>query len=201
MSTFLALAVARTDVDGQCECLNALAVLMDGTLDFKEVAALKHFPESFAPVLESEELIVQVSGLRICFAFCSGPITAERFMSLIPTLVNLLKATICPAIIAAVLARTDRVTAIGENASQLKAFLSGSVALESQLTAPAARLVGVFASSMRGVDLLEQWVVMPHVAALMDLLVAITAMSAAVPDSPIMFQSIQTLFEAAKDEF
>jgi hypothetical protein len=218
ISTFLAQfwpVVARADIDGQCECLNALAVLMDSTLVFKEVAALKHFPESFSPVLESEELIVQVSALRICFAFCSNPITAEGFMSLIPVLVNLLKATIYPAIIAAystaaLLARADPVVALGEYALQLKAFLSGSLALESELTAPAVRLVGVLASSMKGADLLEQWEVMPHVAELMNSpneelrklsLMAITAMSAAVPDSAIMFQSIPTLFEAAKDEF
>jgi hypothetical protein len=50
-------------------------------------------------------------------------------MSLIPTLVELLKATTYPAIIAAystaaLLARADPVTALGENAPVLKAFLS-----------------------------------------------------------------------------
>jgi hypothetical protein len=63
---------------------------------------------------------------------------------------------------------------------------------------------------MRGADLLEQWEVMPHVAGLMSSeneelrklsLMAITAMSAAVPDSPIMHDSIPTLFDATKNKF
>jgi hypothetical protein len=110
--------------------------------------------------------------------------------------------------VAALLAHSDPVAALGENSEQLRHFLSNSLALESELTAPAIRLVGVLASSMTGADLLEQWDVMGYVAPLMSSendelrklsLMAITAMSAAAPDSPVMFQSIGTLFEAAKD--
>jgi hypothetical protein len=157
--------------------------------------------------------MVQVSALRICFAFCANQTTADGFMALIPSLITLLKASTYPAIIAAysiaaLLARSDPVSALGEHAPHLRAFLTSSLEIESELTAPAIRLVGVLASSMAGADLLEQWKVMGFVATLMGseseelrkyALMAVTAMSAAVPDSPIMFESIQTLFQAAQE--
>jgi hypothetical protein len=183
---------------------------MDSTLVFKEVATLKQFPESFSPVLESEELIAHVSASDL---FRIPSIVFAR--SLIPCLSNLLKAPIYPAIIAsyptpALLARADPVVALGEHAARLKAFLIGSLALERELTAPAIWLVGVLASSMKGADLLEQCAALGHIAALMAseneelrklTLTAITAVSAAVPYSLIMFQSIKTLVNATRDEF
>ena len=216
ISAFLAQFTAvlgRADSDGQLEALNALTMLMDNTLVYKEVFACKNFAENFAQCIESQDIIVQVSALRICFAFCSNSITVDGFLCLLPRLLALLRASTYAAIlsafsIAALLAAKDPVEALGDGCDQLKSFLINALTLESELTAPAVRLVGVLASTMSGADLLDQWEVMGKVAGLLSseneelshlAVMAMTAMSAASPDSPVMLDSIPLLFEKCMD--
>ncbi|OHT01757.1 TKL family protein kinase [Tritrichomonas foetus] len=216
ISAFLAQFTAvlgRADSDGQLEALNALTMLMDNTLVYKEVFACKNFAENFAQCIESQDIIVQVSALRICFAFCSNPITVDGFLCLLPRILALLKASTYAAIlaafsIAALLAAKDPVETLGEGREQLRQFLVNALTLESELTAPAVRLVGVLASTMSGADLLDQWEVMGKVASLLSseneelnhlAVMAMTAMSAASPDSSVMLESIPLLFEKCMD--
>lgn len=216
ISAFLAQfasVLGRADCDVQLEALNALTMLMDNTLVYKEVAAYKTFATAFGQCVESEDIIVQVSALRICFAFCSNSITADEFLALLPKLLGLLKSSTYAAILAAfsisaLLAVNDPVTTLGDGCELLHAFLSNALALESELTAPAVRLVGVLASTMGGAELLEQWDVMGSVASLLKsenqelehlAVMAMTAMSAASPDSPVMHESIPLLFAACRD--
>lgn len=205
--------IGRADYDVQLEALNALTMLMDNTLVFKEVAACKTFAESFSQCITSEDIIVQVSSLRICFAFCSNQITQDGFLYLLVKLLDLLKSSTFTTILAAysisaLLAVNDPIKTLGENADQLHVFLENALALESELTAPAIRLVGVLASTMSGASLLERWDVMQKVAALLNstneelnhlAVMAMTAMSAASPDLPVMRDSIPLLFNACRD--
>lgn len=217
ISAFLAQFTAvlgRADSDGQLEALNALTMLMDNDLVYKEVCACKNFAENFAQTIESQDIIVQVSALRICFAFCSNTITVDGFLCLLPTLLELLKASTYAAIlsafsIAALLAVKDPLETLSETGQeQLKDFLVNSLTLESELTAPAVRLVGILASTMTGADLLEQWDIMKMVALLLSseneelnhlAVMAMTAVSAAAPDSSIMLDSIPLLFGKCND--
>jgi hypothetical protein len=128
-------------------------------------------------------------------------------------LLNLLKASTYSAILSAfsvcaLLARNDPVATLGDGCDLVKQFLLSALALESELTAPAVRLVGVLASTLSGSALLEEWDVMLHVGRLLNsenqelnhlAVMALTAMSAASPDSQAMLESIPLLFEACKD--
>jgi len=216
VSVFLekfAYVLSKADYDGQLEALNALTMLMDNSLVYKEVSACDTFCNAFLHCINSPDNIVQVSALRICFAFCNNPITEGVFLPLLPSLFQLLQSSTYPAIIsafsiAALLAVHDPLDVLGEYQETIRNFIKRSLAIESELTAPALRLVGILASSMNGSSLLDQWCVMPDVAILMkssnlDLnrlaVMAMTAMSAASPDCEVMFQSIPMLFEACKD--
>ncbi|KAK8899539.1 protein kinase activity protein [Tritrichomonas musculus] len=213
LSQFTAI-IRRADNDGQLEALNALTMLMDNNLVYKEVSACHDFAKDFGLCIESDDIIIQVSALRICFAFCSNSITIDGFFSLIPRLLLLLKASTYAAIlsafsIAALLSNKDPTEVLDESGEEhLKNFLVSSLTLESELTSPAVRLVGVLAATMSGADLLLQWEIMEMVFNLLSseneeinhlALMAITAMSAVAPDAPIMIQTIPTLFEKCND--
>ena len=201
------------DSDIQLDALNAIAMLMDNTLVYKEVSAIDDFSKSFIPCINSEDPIVQVSALRICFAFCSNTITENVFMQLLSDLIKLLKSTTYPAILAAysisaILASHDPVKVLSDGKDEIKEFIDNSLTLESDLTAPAIRIVGVLAATMTGARILEEWGTMPNVAQLMSskndefarlAVMAMAAMSATIPDSEVMHDSIPQLFDALKD--
>lgn len=206
--------IRRADNDGQLEALNALTMLMDNNLVYKEVSACKDFAQDFGLCIESSDIIIQVSALRICFAFCTNNITIDGFFCLIPKLLQLLKSSTYAAIlsafsIAALLSNKDPTEVLDESGKDnLKNFLISSLTLESELTSPAVRLVGVLASTMSGADLLEQWEIMGMVSNLISseneeinhlALMAITAMSAVIPDAPVMLSTIPTLFDKCQD--
>ncbi|KAH0794427.1 TKL family protein kinase [Histomonas meleagridis] len=213
LSQFTSL-LQRADFDVQLEALNALTMLMDNILVYKEVYATKNFALCLTKCIQSEDIIVQVSALRICFAFCSNSITVNKFQILLKTLLNLLKSSTYSAIlsaysIAALLAENDIIEEINLNeCEQLKTFLIDALSLESELTAPAIRLVGVLASNMNYVNLLEKWSLMTYIVQLLKskneelthlALMALTALSAALPDSTVMIDAIPLLFNACYD--
>ena len=206
--------LTRDDSDTQLEALNAIATLMDNSLVYKEVSAIDDFSKSFLPCINTDDQIVQVSALRICFAFCENPITENVFMGLLGDLIKLLKGTVYPAILSAfslsaIIATHDPLKVLTEQMmDDIHEFVDNALALESELTSPAIRIVGVLASTMSGASILEKWGTMPKVAALMSskndefaklAVMSLSALSATSPDSQVMHDSIPRLFDACKD--
>jgi hypothetical protein len=76
-------------------------MLMDGILVFKEALNSPKFNECFLECSESQDSTVQISSLRIYFAFCSSEITVVGFTNLIPTFIGLLIASMIPATLVA----------------------------------------------------------------------------------------------------
>lgn len=197
----------------QLDALNAIATLMDNTLVYKEVSAIKKFSECFVSCINSEDLTVQVSALRICFAFCVNNITENVFEPLLPHLIKLMMGETFPAILssystAAIIASHDPQDLDQEQRDEIRCFVDNALTLESDLTEPAIRLVGVLASTMSGSQILEEWGTMEKVAGFMtnanDIfsrlsVMAMASMSATCPDSNVMHEAIPQLVNVVKD--
>ncbi|EAX95412.1 TKL family protein kinase [Trichomonas vaginalis G3] len=198
----------------QLDALNAIATLMDNTLVYKEVSAIKSFSDCFVSCINSEDLTVQVSALRICFAFCVNIITENVFEPLLPHLIKLMMRETFPAILssystAAIIASHDPQKLLDEEQKEeIHSFVDNALTLESDLTEPAIRIVGVLASTMSGSQILEKWGTMEKVAELMDnandifphlAVMAMASMSATCPDSNVMHEAIPKLIGVVKD--
>jgi hypothetical protein len=112
--------------------------------------------------------------------------------------------------IAALLAHNDPVSLIGTsaNSEQLKGFLRTALSSETPLTSSAMRIIGILANSHTGIDLLNSWKVLQFLTDFLksessDLrslaVLALTAVSAALPESECMLKSIPDLFQLARD--
>lgn len=200
--------IIKANSETQIEALKTLTILMDNELIYKEVSLCKSFPNNFAKFIENNDFKVQLSSLKICFSFCSNQITEKCFQPLLPQFFVLLKETSYSAIlsaycISALLAANDPVETLGDQGEQLKEFLSNVLVLESDLTEPAIRLVGVLSSSISGALLIDKWGIMKNVANLLEsrnqnlvnlAIMAITAMSATLPYSDSICELIPLLF-------
>jgi hypothetical protein len=110
--------------------------------------------------------------------------------------------------VAALLAAGDPLALLGSNQDQLRGFIGSALSSDGRLTASGLRIAGILANSVSGAEALKRWKVVQLVppflksesAELRNLAVlALTAISAAFPESDVMLKSIPTLFELARD--
>lgn len=213
--SYLPSVLESGDYNTQLDALNTLTVLMDNTLIYKDVAADHNIARSFVHVIESDDITVQVSSLRICFCFCSNEITARLFRELVPDLLNLLLTSTDPAILAcyslcALLAQkyVDPIDVLEDSEEKMHEFLDSAFALESELTAPAIRLAGVLCGTISGASLLKKWNIMSKVSTLLEseneelnqlAFKAITALSSVDPAAGVLHDIIPLLFTRCDD--
>lgn len=205
--------ISNSDTQMQLEALNTLTTLMRNESVYDEVNSQDSFSLSFINCINSSDNVIQVSALRICFAFCSNDITEKSFLPLLPNLIELLKGSTNAAVISAfcisaLLSKHDPVSILKDGIGSIRKFVEDSLVLESELTSPALRIIGVLVSSISGAEILSTWNVIPRVAEFIssdneDLsklsIMVLTSLSAAIPDSNALYQSISMLVKCIKN--
>ncbi|KAH0787678.1 TKL family protein kinase [Histomonas meleagridis] len=205
----------------QISALNTLTSLMENYHEnqtddtfYREVTLCNSFANNFINSINSNEKEVQLLSLKICFEFCSNQVTCEQFLILIPYFFNLLQSSSYAAIMSAycisvLLSVNDPIEILGEHKEELHNFLNNALPLESDLTEPGVRLVGVLTSTLKGALLINSWDnVMSNIAKLLDskndelalfAMMTMTSMSAACPESNVMYESIPLIVDACEN--
>jgi hypothetical protein len=209
LSRFAAI-LSRGNPQAQLEVLNTLTILMDNATVYKEFSP--SFIDGFARGLKSRSSDVQISVLRLCYVFCSNPMTNQAMLPLSPVFFAILRsqfieAAVFAAFSLAALLTTDAGAILPEFAEDLHSFLDSVLEDETPLTHAAVRLAGVLANTVEGAAMLDEWHTAARIARLLsardhDLanlaLMCLAAISAANPESPVMQKIIPDLFTTAK---
>jgi hypothetical protein len=200
----------RGEPQSALEAVNTLTILMDSSTVYKEFSP--SFVEAFSRGLECRSSDVQISILRLCYVFCSNPMTSQAMLPMCPLFITVLRSQFLEAAILAAFSVTALLSLssgpiLGQFAEDLLDFLDSALSAETRLTHAAVRLAGVMAGCLEGVELLEQCNQTAKISSLLsskspDLshlaMMALSAISAASPDSKVMQAILPDLFGFAK---
>ncbi|OHT10763.1 TKL family protein kinase [Tritrichomonas foetus] len=125
------IAAQRVDEEGLLACLNAFTLIMNHETTF--IAVSQHnasiSTDLIKCALNSSDLAIQISVLRICYVFCSNSKSRGAFLSHIHTFVQFLSECTIVSIFAsysltALLSLVDPFDALGDSSDTLKIYIT-----------------------------------------------------------------------------